>query len=206
MSRSERWTRRLHVAVDVAWWLSIAVAIVVAALLVVVALHAARGGALTLDFYFQLPATAYHISSGRLGESAARVGVSGGPLGFARPRPSFVLVAAAVLAVTAVWWLFVLQQLRRLLAALGQGDTFGHQNAIRLRRIGIAVVIFELARGLVIWVGGLYLEGTLVARGVRVRSHFGLDLPVILLGLLLLALSAAFTVGSELTEEQALTV
>ncbi len=206
MSRSKRWARALAVAVGVVWWLSISVAIAVAALLVVIALHAMRGSALTLDFYFQLPPTAYHISSGRLGGSAAPLGVSAGQLAFGRPRFSFVLVAAAILAVTAGWWLFVLYQLRQLLTALGKGETFARENAIRLRRIGIAVLVFELARAMVIWLGGLYLQHTLVARGVSVRSHFVLDIPLILLGVLLLALAAAFTVGSELADEQALTV
>lgn len=206
MRRSRSWAHGLGVAVDAVWWLSVAVVVVVAALLALVAVHAARGGVLTLDFYFRLPTSAYHLSSARLALSAAQVGVSSGPLGFAHPRLAFVLVAGAVLAVLAGWWLFVLYQLRRLLAALGQGETFARQNAIRLRRIGTAVVVFGLAHALVIWVGGLYLKSTLTARGVSVRSHFGLDVPLILLGLLLLALAAAFAVGSELAEEQALTV
>jgi hypothetical protein len=58
----------------------------------------------------------------------------------------------------------------------------------------------------VIWGGGLYLEHTVTARGMTVRSHFGLDVPVILLGVLLVAVAAAFSVGSELAEERALTV
>jgi hypothetical protein len=75
-----------------------------------------------------------------------------------------------------------------------------------VRRKGVAVVVFELARTLVIWGGGLYLEHTVTARGMTVRSHFGLDVPVILLGVLLVAVAAAFSVGSELAEERALTV
>jgi hypothetical protein len=41
---------------------------------------------------------------------------------------------------------------------------------------------------------------------MSLQSHLGLDVPVILLGLMLLALAAAFRVGSELAEDQALTV
>lgn len=206
MTRSSRWAAAVAVAVDVVWCLSLAAVVLAAVLVVVVAVHAAPGGVLKLDFYFHLPSSAYRISSGQLSDSAAQVGVSGGQLGFAHPRLSFVLVSSTVLAVAAAWWLFILYQLRRLLAALRAGETFARQNAVLMRRIGLAVVAFELARGVVVWAGGLYLEHVVVARGVSLRSHFGLDVPVILLGLLLLALAAAFGVGSELAEEQALTV
>ncbi|MBV8989477.1 MAG: DUF2975 domain-containing protein [Solirubrobacterales bacterium] len=196
----------MALAIGVLWWLSIAATIAAAAVLVVLATHRASGGALKLDFYFQLPPSAYHISSSQLGASAAKAGLSSGQLSFARPRLSFVLVAAGILALAAAWWLFVLHQLRALLAALQAGDTFARQNALRLRRIGFAVIAFELAHSLAIWAGGLYLEHTVVARGVNLRSHFGVDMLVLVVGLLLLALAAAFRVGSELADEQALTV
>jgi hypothetical protein len=57
-----------------------------------------------------------------------------------------------------------------------------------------------------VWAGGIYLEHALVARGVTLRSHFALNVTVILLGVLLLVLAAAFRVGSELAADQALTV
>ncbi len=91
-----------------AFVLSIAAVVIVAVLLVVLASHAARGGALKLDFYFQLPPSAYHVSSSKLSTSAARIAVSSGQLSFADPRASFVLVGSVVLAVSAAWWLFIL--------------------------------------------------------------------------------------------------
>jgi len=41
---------------------------------------------------------------------------------------------------------------------------------------------------------------------VGLRTHFGVNVPVILLGLVILVLATAFRVGSELTDEQAMTV
>ncbi|MGI8571897.1 MAG: DUF2975 domain-containing protein [Solirubrobacteraceae bacterium] len=206
MLASRRWAEGLVVAVDVLWWLSVAAVVIGAALLVVVATHATGGGALTLPFYFKLPSSAYHISSAQLGGAAAKVGVSNGQLAFARPRVLFVLVAAVILALAAGGWLFILHQLRRLLATIRSGETFAHQNALRLRRIGLAVIAFEVAHSFAVWSGGLYLEHALAARGLRPRSHFGVDVAVLLLGVLLLALASAFRVGSEIAREQALTV
>lgn len=206
MARPRDWIRALALAVAVVWWLSIAAVVIAAALLIAVAAHAVGGGALGLDFYFQLPASAYHVSSSRLGGSAAQIAVSSGQLSFADPRASFVLVGSIVLAVAAAWWLFILHQLRGMLASLHEGQTFAQQNALRLRRIGFAVIGFELGHSVAVWGGGLYLKHILVARGVGLRAHFGVNVPVILLGLVLLVLAAAFRVGSELADEQALTV
>ncbi|MBV9425274.1 MAG: DUF2975 domain-containing protein [Solirubrobacterales bacterium] len=190
----------------VAWWASIAGVALATILLLVVAAHWVGGGALKLDFYFRLPAGSYHISSHELSTAAATVGISSGQLGFARPRIAFVLVAGAVFEVAAAWWLFILHQLRRLLASLDQGRTFARENSVRLTRIGWGVIGFELTHAVCVWLGTLYLKHVLVVRGLSVRAHFGVDVTVVLLGLLLLTLAAAFRVGSELAEEQALTV
>jgi hypothetical protein len=206
MARSTVWARVALGAVDVVWWVTLAAVLAVAAVMVLIAAHALGGRALTLDSYFQLPSAAYRISAHQLAGSSARLGLSAGPLGFARPRVGFVLVCAVVLAVSAAAWLFILHQLRRLLAALRAGQTFARENELRLRRIGVAVIVFELGHALVVWAGGLYLKHAVHARGVSLRSHFGVDVMVVLLGVLLLALAAAFRVGFELSEEQALTV
>jgi hypothetical protein len=206
VARSRGWAGALGFTVDAVWWLSLVAVAAAAVLLVVVATHVASGGALRLGFYFQLPASRYRISAHQLSGSAVRVGLSSGQLAFARPRASFVLLSSGVLALAAGAWLFILHQLRRLLAALRAGETFARENERRLRRIGLAVIAFELSRSLVVWGGGLYLEHALVARGVILRSHFAIDVPLILAGVVLLALAAAFRVGAELAEEQALTV
>ena len=100
----------------------------------------------------------------------------------------------------------ILHQLRQLLASLDQGRPFARENSVRLTRIGWGVIGFELTHAVCVWLGTLYLKHVLVVRGLSVRAHFGVDVTVVLLGLLLLTLAAAFRVGSELAEEQALTV
>jgi len=204
--RSKSWTDAAAVAFGVIWWVSLAAVVVVVGLLVLIGTHAAGGGALKLDSFFELPSAAYRISGHGLSSSPATLGVSSGALSFTRPRPGFVLACAVVLAVAAGAWLYILHQLRGLLAALATGATFASENEVRLRRIGLAVIAFDLGHALAVWAGGLYLEHALVARGVTIRAHFAVNVTVILLGLLLLALAAAFRVGAELAEDQALTV
>jgi hypothetical protein len=159
-----------------------------------------------IGVYFRLPLSPYHISAGALSSSAGRIAVSSGQLSFARPRASFVLAGSIGLAVASAWWLFILHQLRRVLASLHEGEMFARHNALRLRRIAWGVIGFELTHSIAVWSGGAYLKHIVVARGVTLRSHFGVNLPVILLGLVLLALATVFRAGSELADEQALTV
>ena len=203
---SNTWARATTIAVGVVWWVSLAAVVIASGLLVLVATHLAAGGTLKLDSFFNLPSSAYRLSGPQLSSSAAALGLSTAPLSFSRPRPGFVLVSGVVLAVAASAWLYILHQLRGLLAALRAGATFVSQNELRMRRIGIAVIAFELGHALAVWAAGLYLEHTLVARGVRLRAHFALNVTVILLGLLLLVLAAAFRLGTELADDQALTV
>jgi len=77
-------------------------------------------------------------------------------LSISHPRLPFVLAGSAVLAVAAAGWLFILHQLRRLIQSIGEGEPFAARNATRLRRIGCAVIGFELARALAVWGGSLY--------------------------------------------------
>ncbi|MBV9309962.1 MAG: DUF2975 domain-containing protein [Solirubrobacterales bacterium] len=204
--RPKSWVDAAVVAFGIIWWVSLAAVVVVAGLLVLVGTHAAGGGALKLDSFFELPSSAYRISGRGLSSSPATLGMSSGALSITRPRPGFVLACAVVLAVAAGAWLYILRQLRGLLAALAAGATFASENEVRLRRIGLAVIAFDLGHAVAVWAGGLYLEHALVARGVTIRAHFAVNVTVILLGLLLLALAAAFRVGAELAEDQALTV
>lgn len=165
--RSKNQTRAAAIAIGVIWWVSLAVVVVVSGLLILVAAHAVRGGALKLDSFFELPSTAYRISAHKLSGSAATLGLSASSLSFARPRLGFVLVCAVVLAVAAGVWLYIVHQLRALLAALRAGATFASQNEVRLRRVGVAVIAFELGHALAVW-GGRHVSR---ARAGRARCR-----------------------------------
>ncbi len=196
----------LTLIIDVVWWLSLVAIVLGGALVVLVATHAIRASVLSFEFYFQPRGADYRVLTRSLGGSAAQIRDASGQLSFARPPMPFVLAGAAVLAVAAGWWLVIVDQLRRLLRSVRAGATFAPDNAARLQRIGAAVIGFVLLRSVVVWGGSLYLQHMVAARGLSVRSHFGLDVPVILLGLLLLVLAAAFRVGAELQEDHDLTI
>ncbi|MBV9000918.1 MAG: hypothetical protein JO304_17785, partial [Solirubrobacterales bacterium] len=71
MVRPKSWVDAAVVAFGIIWWVSLAAVVVVAGLLVLVGTHAAGGGALKLDSFFELPSSAYRISGRGLSSSPA---------------------------------------------------------------------------------------------------------------------------------------
>lgn len=196
----------LNLVLDAMWWLSIAAIAVVGALLVLLALHAIHSGAISVASYLELQPSSYHLASSRLGGSPGALRAVSAQISFSRPRTVFVLLAGGILGVAGAWWLTILHQLRRLVASARAGRMFASANAGRIQLIGIAVICFEIARSVAAWAGSVYLEHTVSARGLSLRSHFAVSIPVLLVGLLLLVLAAAFRLGAQLQEDHDLTI
>lgn len=180
--------------------------VLAALLLVFVATHTVGGGAVSLTLDFQPPTRAYHLVAGALAGEPGRIGLSSGQVTFDRPSVSFVLLAGLVMAVAAAAWLFIVSQFRGLLGALRTGAPFASTNELRVRRIGVTVIAFAFGQAVLAWGAGLFLEHSMHADGITLDTHFALDVPVVLLGVVLLALSAVFRAGIELAEDQALTI
>lgn len=183
------------------WWLSLAAIVLAVVLVGLLATDATRPGALGIESYFQLPQSSYQLLSDRLGASAAELRNVSGQLTFAHPRTAFVLVGAAILAVAGLWWLTVLHPLGRLVGSVHRGEAFAQANAGRIQRIGLAVAGCELVRSVAEWAGSVYLKHSITARGLSLHSHFGLNIPVLLVGLLLIVLAVAFGSGAQLQQD-----
>lgn len=196
----------LKLVLDGLWWLSIAAIALVGALLVLLAAHAIHSGAIGVGSYLQLPPSTYKLTAHQLGGSSAELRNVSAAVAFSRPRAAFVLVAGAILAVAGAWLLTVLHQLRQLVGSAQKGEMFAPANAGRIQRLGIAVIGFELVRSVAEWAGSLYLKDNVNARGLSLRAHLALNVPVLLVGLLLLVLAAAFGLGTQLQEDHDLTV
>jgi Protein of unknown function (DUF2975) len=196
----------LKLVLDGLWWLSIAAITLVGALVVLLAAHAIHSGAISVVSYLQLRPSTYKLIANQLGGPSAEIRNVSAALAFTRPRAAFVLVAGAILAVAGAWLLTVLHQLRQLVGSAQKGEMFAPANAGRIQRIGIAVIGFELVRSVAEWAGSLYLKDNVSTRGLSLRSHLALNIPVLLVGLLLLVLAAAFRLGTQLQEDHDLTV
>ena len=117
-----------------------------------------------------------------------------------------LVLAWLALAGSAALVLLFLHHLRRLFQRVRQGAPFDAGNAARLRWLGILLVVAAVWKGATdIWMS-LAISRMLEGGGDRLGTGADLNLPVILVGLVLIALAEIFRRGAALEEEQALVV
>lgn len=191
---------------DLAFWAIVLLAPVYVVLVVVGYLRSGEPDmALGVDVWFNPTPVAWALEGD--GSRAARIVHGVGAVRFQRlPWPDLaVLLAASMLRL--LLWLPVLQQLRKLLGALSVGRPFVRENADRLRKLGWALILVELALAALRMAEGLYVAWQFRRPGLELWP-FRLDLPFagLFVGVALLVAAEAFRRGAQLEEEQALTV
>jgi hypothetical protein len=125
------------------------------------------------------------------------------------PSVSRWFIAANGVALIAVALLvaITLGKLRAVLRTLiVDRQPFVAANAARIRFIGLAVILGELARTVVIWGENIYARAHLAIHGVMFDVLPQPNLAAILLGLLILVIAEVFRAGTALDEEQSLTI
>ncbi|HOJ58202.1 MAG TPA: DUF2975 domain-containing protein [Bacillota bacterium] len=103
-------------------------------------------------------------------------------------------------------YLYVLYNLRRVFATLVAGNPFARENVSSIRRIGGAVITGAVVRSLVQTAFGLFFAQNVAIPGVDFTAKLTLDFVTLFLGFVILVLAEIFRMGSELKEEQDLTV
>lgn len=108
-------------------------------------------------------------------------------------------------------FLLVVHQLRRLLATVKAGNPFCPENASRIRTIGWSIVSSFLLKTVTDFSAVLYMKHTISVNGRHLFPPFwlipdSLHLEVLFFGLVVLAISGIFRLGTQLKEEQELTI
>ncbi len=129
-----------------------------------------------------------------------------GSLRFSPRSRGFVAMAALSLVVVLGLVLWAIDQLRAVFRSLREGQPFVTANAMRIRRIGWAVILGELARAAFAYWGSSYAAMRFVAEGIRFEARSDFDFLPIVYGLIILVIAEVFRVGTRLDEEQSLTV
>lgn len=108
--------------------------------------------------------------------------------------------------------LYVVGQLRQVMASLVAERPFLAENAGRIRRIGIAVLVLALVRWVANFVMGAFVATQLhmlqaaQMPGTEARVNASPDMTLIFFGILILILAEVFRRGAELQDDHDLTV
>ncbi len=196
----------LGLVVEVAWYLSILLVILVAADGVMGLARDPAGVRLDWPVSIELDPDSYRITSERLRVEGGRLHETSGELGLLSGSRGLLL---AWLALGGVWLaaiLAVIYQLRAVFRTLAAGAPFVRANVWRLRFIGLTIIGVEVFMALFRLLVSLYLRANVSITGFTLKIDFHFTAEILFVGFVLLVIAEIFRQGTEMREEQALTV
>ena len=117
-----------------------------------------------------------------------------------------IAVNAMILIFTLAFTLFVLGELRAVLWTLVHANPFVPENATRIRRVALAVIVGELARAAIVYAENYYAMTHIAIAGLQFDAWPRVRFTTIGYGLIILVIAEVFRAGTRLDEEQSLTI
>ena len=197
----------LKVWLAVMWWLAwVAVGVIAIAFTWSMFTGNPADSFMDVPVEFQLDEGAYQVESKHLDVSAASITDVSGMLRFTSASRPLMLIYAVFALLYAGVLLFVIRQLRKLFQSLVDGVPFTIENASRIRLIGLIVLAGEVVESFLVFVGQLYIDSRFEITGLTVDPGIDIDLSTVFAGLVLLVIAEVFRIGTQLKEDQDLTV
>ena len=195
----------LKFTLDVAWYATIVLAIVVA-IDVLGGVAGASAGRLDLEVRFELDPGSYRVVSETYGVEHAFIVDAVGKLVFGSTDVTLLLVYFGLLLVWFGAALAIIYELRQVLRTLVDGEPFVQANAMRIHMIGLVIIFMEVAKVVILTLFSVFVRDNFSVEGFTLGVAPRPDLGVILVGLVVLVIAAVFRQGTELQEEQEFTV
>jgi len=195
----------LKFTLDVAWYATIVLAIVVA-IDVLGGVAGASAGRLDLEVRFELDPGSYRVVSETYGVEHAFIVDAVGKLVFGSTDVTLLLVHFGLLLVWFGAALAIIYELRQVLRTLVDGEPFVQANAMRIHMIGLVIIFMEVAKVVILTLFSVFVRDNFSVEGFTLGVAPRPDLGVILVGLVVLVIAAVFRQGTELQEEQEFTV
>jgi hypothetical protein len=195
------------IVLNVAWYF-VAIALVLTTCLVAVSpwMHLGGSGRIDIPVSFDVDTRAVQVSAPALGVDAAEIQHVRGSMSFPPPSRASVAGPMALVALMLAFILWALSQLIAVFRSLRDRQPFVPGNAIRIRRIGYAVIAGELLRSLLVFSSNSYAMTHFSADGLRFDARPDVNLVAIVHGLIILAIAEVFRAGTRLNEDQSLTI
>jgi|SRR5688572_382387 hypothetical protein len=185
----------------------LAVVIVITSALTVISLFVhIRGAEIDLPVSFHVDGRALQVNAASLGIEA-QIRDARGSLEFRPPRGALV-VPAVLLGVTVMLGIVLwgLGQLKDVFRTLRDGQPFVAANATRIRSVALSVIFGELARTALMFAANVYAVTHFSAIGLQFEAEPDLNLFAIIHGLIIMVIAEVFRAGTQLDEDQSLTI
>ncbi len=207
----------LKIIMDVLWYLSFAGLALVGLLMVAGAFTSPSlnpsapsidrvWATMTVPVVFELEEGSYEIRADALGIETAEMGQALSELSFEVPPGWFYQLNMMVAALGLVIIMWVLYQLRAVFATLKAGTPFVGANAGRIRWIGIAIIAGEVLKSFVVGLEHYYVMTHFSSDGLNFGTSFEIQGVTIIVGFTVIVISEVFRLGSQLEQDQSLTV
>jgi len=118
----------------------------------------------------------------------------------------FVSLSLAILLSLMLLVVWIVDQLRQVFRTLQHRDPFVAENAVRIRRMGIGVILIEIVRSGAVLFWSYSASSLVAADGAPFVPATRFGSPALLYGLIIMAVAEVFREGTRLKEEQSLTI
>jgi hypothetical protein len=102
--------------------------------------------------------------------------------------------------------LWALTQLRHVFRSLSRGLLFLPENARRIRWVGFAVILGEVARAALVYFCSYYTSLRFTANGLRFVAATDFSVITVISGFAIVVIAEVFREGTRLHEDQSLTI
>ena len=197
------------VLLNISWYfvaVALALTTCVAAVSPWVDMSGSHGTRIDIPVSFDVDASAVQVRAPALGVGTAEIEHVRGSMSFPPPNSATVTGPLALVAIMLALILWVLGQLIAVFRTLRDRQPFVADNAVRIRRIGYAVIAGEVAREALVFVSNSYAMTHFSADGLRFDARPDVNLFAIVHGLIILAIAEVFRAGTRLHEDQSLTI
>ena len=105
-----------------------------------------------------------------------------------------------------LFYIFIIFLLRKIFSSLKTGEFFVKQNGIYIKKIAYAVLGLTLIPAFLNYLINIYVKKSLNIEGIIFKAQFEFDYGTIFLALLIFVIAQVFIRGTELKEDQDLTI
>jgi len=196
----------VRLLLDLSWWMTATGLVLMIILLLCSFFVTFQTDKLTMDLpvALELKTSAHSIDSAD--PTSAQLEKVRGTIKFPVRTGAFLSGSAFVITLVVCFILWVVTQLREVFRSLSRGRPFIAENSRRIRWVGLAIIIGELVRAVMVFYFSFYASQHFTISGLKFVASADINGITVVSGLTILVIAEVFREGTRLEEDQSLTI